>query len=365
MHEVVLTFPTALRYKCDIETCKGCCSIFEEIEIGEGDVKSLEKLGYASFYVTQEGRLLLKKPCPFSKGRLCEIHMRHGYAAKPDACKKYPFAVSVLDNGWVVVDVKWSCPGVGADDGEPLTAKYIERKLLSYMDRGRINRVSLEDYMPLVDGGEIRITRSGVRELYEYVSKNILFSALGVREKIMGLTSLIKQFSQACEGKKTVARERVSEILRSLEWKEDRVEAALQEQGLGYYGLIDDFLSFELNPLVVAKKLGIDYKLTSPTDAGFSKDAGELYSLYLSQCLMETLSKPWSVRASFFWALGVLGYVDFVSRSIAEDEVRKTEIRAAIAVVDFLNKGLEDFRKYAYPRYPELGFSYLDLLLGN
>jgi hypothetical protein len=45
--------------------------------------------------------------------------------------------------------------------------------------------------------------------------------------------------------------------------------------------------------------------------------------------------------------------------------VEKAEMRAAIAVVDFLNKGFEEFRNYAYPRYPELGLAYLGLLLGN
>lgn len=365
MVKVITTFPHSLRYKCDIDACRGCCSLFDEIEISEEDVKKLEKLGCTSFYEGKGERLLLKKPCTFSKGKLCEIHLKHGYAAKPEACKKYPFTVSMLDNGWIMVDVKWACPGVGVDKGDLLTIDYIEKEVLTFIDLSRIRSLAMDNLVLLTDGGEIRISRSGVKELYDYASKGILFSGLELWEKITGLTSLIKQFSQACEGSKTVARERVLEILRTLEPEEHEVETDLPGQELGYYGLIDDFLSFELNPLAAVKKLGLEYKLASPTDAGFSKDAGELYSLYLSQCLKETLSKPWSVRASFFWALGVMGFVDFVSRAMAKKEVEKAEMRAAIAAVDFLNKGFEEFRNYAYPRYPELGLSYLGLLLDN
>jgi Fe-S-cluster containining protein len=365
MVKVITTFPSTLRYKCDIDACPGCCSLFDEISISREEVEALERLGYASFYMGKGEKLLLENPCTFSRGKLCEIHLKHGYAAKPEACKKYPFTVSMLDNGWMMVDIKWACPGVGVDKGDLLTAEYIEKELLSFIDLNRINSISVGDFVPLSDGSKTKISRSGVKELYDYASERILFSGLELRGKITGLTSLITQFSQACAGSETVTLKRISEILRTLKLEALEPGIDLNDQELSYYGLIDELLGFELNPVMAGKKLGLEYRLASPRDAGFTKDAGELYSLYLSQSLKETLSKPWSMRASFFWVLGVMGYVDFVSRSMAKEEVEKEEMRAAIAVVDFLNKGFEEFRNYAYPRYPELGLSYLGLLLGN
>jgi Fe-S-cluster containining protein len=359
MHEIVTTFPPTLRYKCDIDACRGCCSLFDEIEVSKEDVRRLKKLGYASFYEGKE-KLLLKKPCVFSRGKLCEIHLRHGYAAKPEACKKYPFVVSVLDDDRVVVDVKWACRGVGHEQGDSLTMDYIKRELLTFVDPGR--RISIGSFVPLSDEGETRISWYGVRELYDHASERVLFSELELREKITRLISLMRQFTKACAGSKKVSQGRVSGILRAVKPEKRGIDTSLQEQGLSYYGIIDELLSFELNPVLAAKKLGFKKLPSAPKEACFSRDAEGLYSLYLSQCLKETLSKPWSLRASFFWALGVMGYVDFVSRCIAGEEVKKEDMRAAIAIVDFLNKGLEEFRNYAYPRYPELGLAYLGFL---
>lgn len=359
--QLITTFPSALRYECDINACKGCCSLFEEIEVSEEEVQKLEGLGYSSFHKGKDGRLLLKNPCPFSKGKLCDVHLRHGYSPKPEACKKYPFTVSVVDNGWVMVDVKWACGGVGTDKGVLLTPEFVEEELLSNLDLSRTPRVKLDNLVPLSDESESGIPRSTVRELYDIASRRIIFPIH--KEKISYLTSFMTRLSKACKSK-TLADE-VSESLRSLSLEPLEPGAGLLEHGLDYYGLIDGLLGFELNPLLAGKKLGLDYKLGTPTEAGCSKVAEELYSLYLSQCLMETLSKPWSLRASFFWALGVMGFVDFVSMAMAKRKVGKGEMRAAIAVVDFLNKGFEEFRDYAYPRYPELGLSYLGFLLGE
>lgn len=364
MQELITTFPSGLRYRCDIETCSGCCSLFEEIEIDEGDVKRLEKFGYTSFYEGKGGTLLLKKPCSFSRGKLCEIHLTHGYDAKPEACKKYPFTLSVLDNGWMMVDVKWACPGVGLEKGDLLTTEYIEKELLSFLELSRIQVIKIKEMVPLWDGSKSRIPLSGVKVLYDYASKSILFTKSEPKEKITALTSLITRFSQESNGRR-ITEGRVSEILQSLTHEALELGSSLADQEVDYYGLIDSLLGFELNPVSAGQKLGLKFKLTAPGDAGFSRDAGRLYSVYLSQCLMETLSKPWSLRASFFWALGVMGIIDFVSRAMATDEVGKDEIRSAIAVVDYLNKGFDDYRNYAYPLYPELGLSYLGVLMGN
>jgi Fe-S-cluster containining protein len=358
---IATTFPPTLRYRCDIESCVGCCSFFEEIELSRADIQRLEGLGYSSFYQGNEA-CLLRKPCVFLQGKLCRIHLRHGVSAKPEACRKYPFSLSLLDNGWVLVDIKWACSGVGREDGRALTHGYIKRELSCFMGADK-PRVPVGDFVPVTDKGGAVVSWVGVKELYEYASRDILLQDLGLREKVGTLAYLLKGFTESLTGKRRISREDVAGFLTDLRLRAVEAGPGALDAEIRFYGAVDDILSLGATPVAAARRLGLELEMGPPRERPLSREAEEVYSLYLSQCLMETLSKPWSVRASFYWALGVMGLVDFVARCMGSGEIGRAEVRKAVAVVDFMNKGYREFRAHAYPRYPELGLSYLGTLL--
>ena len=363
MHKIVPTFPPTLRYRCDIDACRGCCSFFEEIELREEDVRRLQELGYSSFYLGKDA-YVLRRPCVFLRGKLCHIHLTHGVSAKPQACRKYPFSVSLLDNGWAVVDIKWACSGVGREDGDPLTEGYLWRELSDFIRAGK-DRVPVGDFVPLTDSGGADVSWMGVRELYEHASRSILLQDQRLGEKIWMLTSFFKGFTESCAGKRRIPRRMVAGFLKDLRPEVVGTGPCAGDAEIRFYGLIDDLLSLGATPGAAARKLGLDLEMGSPAEQLMSREAEDLYSLYLSQCLMETLSRPWSIRASFYWALGVMGFVDFVARCISPEKIGRGAMRKAVAVVDFMNKGYRRFRAHAYPRYPDLGVSYLDILLSH
>ena len=361
MTKLALTFPPTLRYACEIESCRGCCSLFEEIELSPGDVETLEGLGYSSF--CREGRRrVLRRPCPFLRGKLCEIHVRHGASAKPGVCRKYPFTVSLLDNGWVLVDVKWACMGVGAEEGEALTSAYIKRELRDFLS-ARGGKIPVGVAVPLSDEGDKRVSWEGVKKLYDYASEEVLLRDGALRDKIGKIVYLLREFTEACYGGDIASLEEVRVFLKGLRPEAWRMDDAPWDAEITYYGIIDELLSTGITPNSAAKRLGLGMRMSSPAELVFSRNAEELYSLYMSQCLRETLSKPWSLRASFYWTMGVMGLVDFVTKCTTRDEVSGARMREAIAVVDFLNKGSRGFRDHAYPLYPELGLHYLSMML--
>jgi Fe-S-cluster containining protein len=361
MTKLVLTFPPTLRYTCEIEACQGCCSLFEEIELASEDVRTLEKLGYSSFYRDEKKRLL-RKPCVFLRGKLCEIHIRHGVSAKPSVCRRYPFSVSFLNNGWSLVDVKWACRGVGAEDGEALTMEYVTRELMDFLT-SQGEKIPVGGPIPLSDEGDKRVSWEGIKKLYDFASEEVLLTNTGLKEKIGKLVYLLIEFTEACPSEKITTQEEVQMFLKGLRLKPWEIEEAQWDAEINYYGVIDELFSSGITPGNAARRLGLDLKITSPADPALARGAEELFSLYMSQCLRETLSKPWSLRASFYWAMGVMGLVDFVTRCTAKDEVSEAGMRQAIAVVDFLNKSYRGFRDHAYPLYPDLGLHYLSLVL--
>lgn len=363
MSNLVLTFPSTLRYACEIEACQGCCSLFEDIGLSTDDIRALESLGYSSFYRGEKNPCLCR-PCVFLKGKLCEIHINHGISAKPSACRKYPFSISFLDNGWTVVDVKWACRGVGLEGGEELSMEYVTKELYDMLKPGD-ERIPVGNSIALTDEGNKMVSWEGVKEFYDFAFEEILFKNAMLRKKIGELVYLFRELMDTGTEGKVASKGEIIDILRSVRIKPLETAEASLDSEINYYGIIDELLSIGKPPGRVAKKLGMDLKVTSPGDPVLTRDAEKLYSLYLSQCLKETLSKPWSLRACFYWSMGVMGLVDFITRCTCGEEVGRTDIRRAIAVVDFMNKGYREFRDYAYTRYPDLGFSYLNLILGS
>lgn len=76
-------------------------------------------------YLRIGGRTLLNKhtdgACVFldRETKHCRIHEKHGFDAKPLACRIYPFSLRAVPEGWSA-SLRFDCPSVAKNEGEPL-----------------------------------------------------------------------------------------------------------------------------------------------------------------------------------------------------------------------------------------------------
>jgi lysine-N-methylase len=84
-----------------------------------------EKLGVAAYVRAGRGWALNKLPdgaCVFlDEQNRCRIHATLGEAAKPLACRIFPFSVRPTEAGWQA-SLRFDCPSVTASKGEPIAA---------------------------------------------------------------------------------------------------------------------------------------------------------------------------------------------------------------------------------------------------
>jgi len=84
-----------------------------------------EKLGIAPYVRVGRGWALNKHDdgaCVFLDGEnLCRIHAEFGEAAKPLACRMFPFSLREHEHGWQV-SLRFDCPSVIDSKGEPLSS---------------------------------------------------------------------------------------------------------------------------------------------------------------------------------------------------------------------------------------------------
>jgi ADP-ribose pyrophosphatase YjhB (NUDIX family) len=360
---MITTFPSSLRYRCIIEECEGCCHLFEEIEIWREEIKRLKGLGYSDFWEKRGKKYFLKRPCPFLEGKLCNIHITHGYREKFSTCKKYPFVVVPLENGDIIIDIKWSCPGVGCEKGERLTADYIE-EMLEDLDLERLERAPIKDVVYLSEAEGISTEWKALVMLYDFIGE-LLLSSRSPGEAIALLTSFVRYIART--PKEQIMVQKIPQVTDNFE-PETKDELALQIpfEALAFSEVFEAVKSNEENIEEAAERLGLQAPPLDPVallDKDFSGDGGKVYALYLSQSLKETLTRPWDLSTSYFWAMGVMGFADLLARGFSEREVGYSEMRDSIRIVDYLNKGFGGFRDYMYPLYPELGSRYLQFVL--
>ncbi len=383
---IYTTFLPTLRYSCDMERCDGCCGWFEEIEVTWQEVNALENAGYRDFYEKRGRKLLLRNPCAFLDGKLCKIHSKHGYAAKPAACKKHPFIVTLLSNGNLLVDVKQSCPCVGDEKGKALTNEYLEKEVLAHVDVKSLIPAPRKNVVFFHEQRGILIEWRTLEALYNFIGELLISTKAGAIEKILLLTAIVRFFAANCEallrerGDTVLSLSDVSKLAKAFlqHFEAHGKESVLAELTHSSQLAFDPFLVSEIQGelldnekriLEAMKKLGIKNPINLNSDKllhkKFSQEAENLHTQYLIQSLKETLARPWDFSTSYFWACGVMGAIDILARALAQGEEVKAEMRSAIRIIDYLNKSVENFREYIYPRYPELGARYVQYVIAS
>lgn len=144
MSSLPILMPKSQNWSC--HNCAGCCSQ-HLIEVTEAErQRILDQHWTADDGVTQDP--LVKLPgsksapqyrlahqpdgrCVFLDDRgLCRIHAKFGEPAKPLACRVYPYALHPHGNA-VTVSLRFSCPSVVANLGEPVAQQKAELRAIA------------------------------------------------------------------------------------------------------------------------------------------------------------------------------------------------------------------------------------------
>ncbi len=377
--DIYTTFPQGLRYSCDMDSCNGCCTLFEDIPVYEQEIKRVEALGYRDFYEKRSDGYYIKQPCKFLEGKLCLLHKKHGRESKFITCKKYPFSAVALKNGSVVVDVKWACPGVSLSKGREITPQLIKEEFLEGYEPAPVN---IDEIVYFHNSSRQRIEWRALERLLFSISQELLREERSIYRNMLYLTGMVRLIGRTLGGVSPVDMEAIERVESSLRNTSELIDEAISATPvsmdmLGYVSTLTTLFEHSVNPMEAVEKLGISFgdgmvRFEDDMEGLFSQpmsqEASRLYTYYLCQSLRECLTKPWDFISTYFWSLGVIGFADYIARLDAWDTTEKVEeeqARKAIRIVDFLNKHFSDFRDFAYEVYPSLGMYYLQFFIAG
>lgn len=172
------------RWSC--HSCGLCCrtlvgDLTEEERRGIDEQGWREKLGIAPYVRVGRGWALNKHDdgaCVFlDEQNRCRIHSEFGEAAKPLACRMFPFSLREHEHGWQA-SLRFDCPSVIDSKGEPLSShrSWLSSAAAEMPRRSRVaSEVELARGMPathdevdaligrvtrVLDGGQVRMTRT-------------------------------------------------------------------------------------------------------------------------------------------------------------------------------------------------------------
>lgn len=127
------------RFSC--VSCGKCCGAWE-VPVTGAERKAIEGLSLPG-WTPPEGGAFVKLRGSLSKiskrggkcvyldsGGLCAIHSHAGEAAKPLACRIYPFDIHVWEDGAVSASLRHDCPAVASMEGRP--AEDMRKDILSF-----------------------------------------------------------------------------------------------------------------------------------------------------------------------------------------------------------------------------------------
>jgi lysine-N-methylase len=141
MKSLCIETPSFQNWSC--QGCGNCCRGYHLVTITLEEKQRLERQSWktadgvdpGAMIVAEGGRFRLghqsNGACVFldDAGR-CRIHSRFSEAAKPLACRLYPFAIHPAGDK-LVVSLRFSCPSAAANHGKPVTAQLGELRRLA------------------------------------------------------------------------------------------------------------------------------------------------------------------------------------------------------------------------------------------
>lgn len=184
----------------DCSGCGDCCRGRFAVVISQTDRERIVAQGWSDEELGLAGKALLTPShegfqlahradgaCVFlSEDNRCRIHARYGEAAKPLACRLYPFSFVPLGNE-ARVDVRFDCPATAANRGRPITAHRPE--LLELVKQAVPEQASALPVPPLYD--DVQLTWTQLCRITATFERVLLDVSLDLTRRIMACVNLV------------------------------------------------------------------------------------------------------------------------------------------------------------------------------
>jgi lysine-N-methylase len=141
MKSLRIEIPAIQNWSC--HGCTDCCRNDLLVQLSPGDKQRIEKQGWTKADGVDPGLMIVGEGGRFRLGHQsdgacvfldpsgrCRIHAKFGAEAKPLACRLYPLVIHPAGQK-VVVGLRFSCPSVAANRGQPLAEQRAEIQKLA------------------------------------------------------------------------------------------------------------------------------------------------------------------------------------------------------------------------------------------
>jgi lysine-N-methylase len=215
----------------DCHTCGDCCRSYA-VPVTAEERRRIEAQGWEQYpefaqvlYFTQRGGQFYLNhrddgSCVFlGPDQLCRIHAKFGAAAKPLACRIYPFLLVPAGDHWNV-GLRLACPSAAQNQGRPLTEQLAEAREYATFFEATATPGTLTAPPPPLQGTQ-RLSWSDLGRLATAMSRLLAHETDPFERrwrKILFVVDLLKKatFDGGGDPKKAVTGGRLSELLHVL-----------------------------------------------------------------------------------------------------------------------------------------------------
>jgi len=196
--------PILQNWSC--HNCGGCCREHQIVITAEEKKRIDRQKWTAADGVADDRRLIVAHgtdfrlnhqadgACVFLDERgLCRIHSKFGEAAKPLACRAYPYAVHPSGNS-VTVSLRFSCPSVVQNLGEPVAQ---QRQTLEELSREIVPANYQAPKPPRLSASDHLVTWPGVLMLLAFVERGLSVGKVSFATRLQRVLTWIELLEKA------------------------------------------------------------------------------------------------------------------------------------------------------------------------
>lgn len=220
MGRISVLLPMLQNWSC--HNCGGCCRE-HEITITESERQRIEDQGWGAADGVPTDRPLLVRAgsgwrlnhrddgaCVFlDGGGLCRIHSKHGEAAKPLACRMYPYAIHPAGAS-LTASLRFSCPSVVQNQGGSVTGAREEiESLAAEALQSKRAEVACPELRAGLEFDWGRLTR-----LLAWIERGLEQSAVSWAVRLQRLLLLLELLEQS--GSNATSEESIGHLLPAL-----------------------------------------------------------------------------------------------------------------------------------------------------
>lgn len=234
----------------DCQGCSDCCRHYQ-VSVSTEERKRIEAQGWdkeadlqgVPFFVRTGGRLAKESyrlnhredgACVFlGPDNRCRIHAQHGSAAKPMACRIYPYTLVPSGDHWKL-GLRFACPSAAEDRGRPLAEHLADAREYAALIEAEWGSAAINVPPPVLQGSQ-RLEWSDLFRIFTQMSTVLSNPADAVERrwrKVLFLLTMLRPsyFDGGGDAKKAVTGGRLSELLHILaEAADDEVPVKPEE----------------------------------------------------------------------------------------------------------------------------------------